>query len=57
VIVFRTVDEAKDALKMDKLGAVYYKASVVFVATSAGTGTFSVKDWESRGGPSSQVKA
>jgi len=46
---FSTIEEAREALKRDKLGAAYVTAEEVFVATSYGTGTFSKKEWDAAG--------
>jgi hypothetical protein len=55
--VFADAHQALAALAMDKLGTVYYKANEVFVATSHGTGTFTLKDWtEAKGHKNSMVK-
>jgi len=45
-IRFKTVQEAREALKRDKLGVAYVNALEVFVATSYGTGTFTREQWD-----------
>lgn len=55
--IFTTVAEAKAALVADGLGTVYFRASEVFVATSAGTGTFPKDQWYAEGGAHISVGA
>lgn len=43
---FKTIEEAKRALEMDKLGTVYTNARVVTVMTASGTGQFSKVEWD-----------
>jgi hypothetical protein len=51
--VFRSVDEALQALRADRLGTIYFRAHEVFVATAFGTGTFPRSAWKAAGGPES----
>lgn len=43
--IFTTVEQAKDALAMDALGTIYWKAGQVFIVTAYGSGTFSAAAW------------
>lgn len=53
---FTTPAEAIQSLRHDSLGTVYYRATLVFVATAHGTGCFTLKAWEAAQGPkNSQV--
>ncbi len=41
-----TIEEAREALKRDRLGTAYITLDSVFVATKFGTGTFSREEWK-----------
>ncbi len=43
---FVSVAEARYACRNDRLATVYRSATSVFVATSFGTGTFPIADWD-----------
>ena len=46
----KTVRDAVEALKKDKLGTVYYNSGGALVATAFGAGTFTLKEWKAGGG-------
>ncbi len=46
----KTVKEALEALKQDKLGTVYYSSKGAFVATAHGSGQFTLQEWKLGGG-------
>lgn len=48
--VFKTPEEAIQALRQDRLGTVYYRADGIFVATAFGTGMFTRKQWDDANG-------
>lgn len=66
--VFVTPEEALVAINGDRLATVYYRTAagtstgsgvLVFVVTSTGAGTFSLKDWREASAPakSQEVRA
>jgi len=54
--VFTNPYEAIEALRIDKLGTVYYKANSVFVVTAFGLGRFSNKVWKLANGSKNSIK-
>lgn len=52
-----TVAEAVEALKVDRLGTVYFRADGVFVTTAKGSGTFGYLEWKAANGAQNSQRA